>query len=285
LGGIIPASWINSKPKNDSADLTSVTQIDVTPKDKNTDQPLSWKQITLKAFSDQPETLDQLKSAPIDSGAISQLNDENNLTASFSKNLYLASAYLKENNITDESAKQNVINQLIEQEAAKIVPTVYHYSDLNVAKTESNDSIKAYGNSVASILSDVVSVKVLNDDLKAIDNFTKTQDSASIMILKKDSDRVALIMKKMLNVSVPPSATIYHISALNQLAVYNDMLKNLSKADTDSLRANIALKNYSNAVLSVVKLYKNLSEYFDIKNIAFSLKESGYVFTVGYTIK
>jgi len=284
-GAIIPASWFNVDNKNQPLDLTSVNAVNVTPKDKNTNQPLTWKQLAESALSDQPEVLTQLQSAPIDTETISQLNDEENLTASFSKNLYVASAYLKENNITDEDSKQNVINQLIEQEAAKIVPTVYSYKDINVAQTESKTSIKTYGNTVASLFSATLTEKSLADDISALKDFLKTKSGDSITPIKRDHDRVSAMLQKLLKVSVPPSAVVYHLSAINKISEYNDTLSNVSKMETDPLRANLALKKYTDVVFSTTGVYQNLSDYFNIKNIVFSSKESGYMFTVGYTPK
>ncbi len=284
-GAIIPASWFKVDRPNQTLDLTSVDTINVTPKNKDTDQPLTWKQLAEQTFSDQPEILEELKSTPIDNNAISQLNDEENLTASFSKSLYLASAYLKENGVTDEESKQDVVNQLIEQEASKIIPTVYTYKDISVAKAESKDSIKAYGNSVAFILSNIITEASLNADIKALHDYTKTQDPATIAPITKDYTKVSDIVQKLLKIPVPASATVYHLSSLNQITAYRDMLGNMSKMATDPMRANIALKNYTDTVISTISVYKNLSDYFDTKNIVFNSKESGYVFTVGYTPK
>lgn len=284
-GAIIPASWFNIENKNQTLDLTSVDTVNVTPKNKETDQPLTWKQLTESALSDQPEVLEALKSAPVDKDALSQLNDETNLTASFSKNLYVASAYLKENNITDEDAKQEVINQLVSQEVSKIVPTVYHRKDIQVAKTESKDSIKAYGNNVGTLLTDTLTVKSFTDDVAGLKEYTKTQSAESANVLKKDYERVNTMFQKLLKVSVPPSATVYHLATINQVASYKDTLYNLSKIETDPLRANIALESYTNIVFNTVNVYKNLSEYFNVKNVIFGPKDSGYVFTVGYTPK
>lgn len=284
-GAIVPASVFKVKKPIENTDLTSITAINITPRDKSTNQPLTWKQITESNFSDQPEILNKLKDAPIDNKLIDQLNDEENLTASFSKNLYIASSYLKENNITDETSKQDVISQLIEQEAAKIIPTHYLYKDINIAKIENSESIKSYGNNLAIILNGLITKNSVKSDIESLNNFIKDQNNSSLITIKKDFDNSDSTLKKLLKISVPQSAVIYHLALINQVASYRDMLGNMSKAETDSLRANIALKNYAETVLSIVSIYKNMSDYFDMKNIAFSSKEAGYPFTVGYTFK
>lgn len=286
-GAFIPASWFGIKTNGSDAtlDLTSVDTIDATPKDKTTNQPLTWKQLTEQTFADQPEVLSELTSAPIDNEAISQLNDENNLTASFSKNLYVASAYLKESGTIDDQSQQNVIAELMAQEESKMSVKTYEYRDLNVAQSEDQASIKAYGNVIALILTDVMTIKSLNEDLSALDSYSKTKDGNSLVALKADTRKVSGLLKKMLAVSVPPSAIVYHLGALNQVSIYNQMLADASTIETDPLRANLALKMYSTIIAGNVSMFVNLADYFNIKNIVFTGKEPAYIFTVGYTPK
>ena len=285
-GAFIPASWFGIKTNNDTTlDLTSVDTIDATPKDKTTNQPLTWKQLTQQALNDQPELLANLESAPVDNVAISQLNDENNLTASFSKNLYIASAYLKDSGTTDDQSQQNVIAELMAQEEAKMTVKTYTYKDLKVAKSEDQASIKAYGNAIASLLVDVMTIKSLNEDLSSLDSYSKTKDGSTLVALKGDTRKVSELLKKMLAVSVPPSAVVYHLGALNQVSIYSQMLSDASTIETDPLRANLALKKYSTIIAANVTMFANLADYFNIKNVVFTGKEAAYIFTVGYTPK
>jgi hypothetical protein len=286
LGAIVPVSWFQAgKTEDHTLDLTSVNSIDITPKDKATNQPLTWKQIAEDALSDQPDALEQLKSAPIDDETVTQLNDKENLTASFSKNLLVASTYLKDNNVTDEAAKQQVISQLVAQEAAKVVPTSYSFKDLNIAKVESRDSIKKYGNDVGLALSGFITEKSMNADIKALHDYTENKDTSTLTPLIKDSKKVTTVLQSMLKISVPASASIYHLAAINQISKYQDTLSNMSKVATDPMRANIGLTGYASTVVSTISIYSNLSDYFNVKNIVFGPKDGGYVFTIGYTPK
>ena len=112
---VVPSSWfyVESNRGGATLDLTSVDTIDVVGKSAEGTKPTSWKDITELAFKDQPEILEELKNTPVDEDTLKDVNDETNLTASFSKNLYVASVYLQDNGITDEAAQQEVLNQLI----------------------------------------------------------------------------------------------------------------------------------------------------------------------------
>jgi len=284
---VIPASWfgIGAKKNDPSLDLTSVKSIDVVGKNKETGAPATWKDLTEQAFKNKPEILAEVKAATIDQKDLATLNDPNNLTASFSKNLYVASNYLNQNGGGDSVAQQDILDQLMAQEAAKIIPTTYLFKDINVSKVESKDSVRAYGNNLALILKDMITSSSMKTDLTGVADYLKTENQKSIEPVTDDYKKIDGILKKLLALSVPLSASTYHLITVNQVAAYRDNLYNLSQVVTDPLRARISLEKYAEVSISTLTIYKDLSKYFNIKNIIFSSKEAGYVFTAGYTIK
>lgn len=284
---VIPASWfgIDIKSNNPSLDLTSVTTIDAVGKNKTTGAPATWKDLTEQAFKDKPELLAEAKATPIDQQDLASLNDTNNLTASFSKNLYVASNYLNQNGGGDSTTQQDILDQLIAQETAKIIPTTYFFKDLNVAKVESKDSIKTYGNNLALVLKDMITEESIKEDMAGIVDYLSTQNEKSIEPVTSDYKKVDNILKKLLALSVPLSASTYHIIAVNQVATYRDNLYDLSQLTIDPLRARISFENYTKVTVDTLTIYKNISKYFNMKNIVFNSKDTGYVFTAGYTIK
>lgn len=284
---VIPASWfgINTKKSDTTPDLTSVVGVNAVNKNKETGAPATWKDLTNQAFKDSPQALEEFKNTPIDEKSLDNLNDPDNLTASFSKNLYIASTYLNENGGGDVTEQQDILDQLMKQEAAKIIPTTYLSKDINVAKAESKDSIKAYGNNLALILKDTITEASIKSDLNAVADYLSANNANSIEIINSDYERVDAKLKKLLALPVPLSASTYHIITVNQIAAYRDNLYNLSKLAEDPLRARIAFEKYAEVSLNTLSIYKDFSKYFDTKNIVFSSKEGGYVFTAGYTIK
>ncbi len=283
---VIPASWfgINVKNNNPSLDLTSVKTIDLVGKNKE-GSPATWKDLTEQAFKDRPEILAETKATPVNQKDLDALNDPNNLTASFSKNLYVASNYLNQNGGGDSVVQQDILDQLMAQEAVKIIPTKYIFKDINVAKAESRDSIKDYGNNLALILKDMITSYSMKTDLSGVADFLKSENIKSLDPVTNDYKKIDAKLKKLLAISVPLSASTYHIITVNQVAAYRDNLYNLSQIVADPLRARISFEKYAEISISTLNLYKDLSKYFDMKNIVFSSKEAGYVFTAGYTIK
>lgn len=282
----IPAEWFGIHPisyKEKPLDLSLITSASEIAQDANGDGVISWKEVIAETFKDSTEA-DDIKDATVDAQAIEHLNDPNNLTGSFSKNLYLASAYINKNGGADTASQQAVLDQLISDEAQKMVPTTYTYKDLQVSKQEDKTSLKIYGNSVASIFQKIVTRKIMEDDFASINSFIQTKNESDLSILTKNKVRVDSLLQEVLSMHVPPSAISFHILALNRIAFYRDTLDNLSKAESDPVRAKIALEQYAEMIVLVLRIPAQFSQYFNLQNIVFSPQNPGYMFTAGYTI-
>lgn len=282
----LPASWFGIKPLRNThqrVDLSALS-LDGVARDTDKDGSISWKELVTDSLS-ASDIAEMEKGEQIDPEVVANLNDPNNLTASFSKNLYTASAYLSKNQVSDPASQQDVVNQLIAQEASKITTKQYSLSDINVAKTESKESIKTYGNSVATILQSMISEKSITDDFSSVQGYIETQDKEALVPISKDYIKVKTSFDKLLSLSVPLSAATYHTMVLNRVGEYRDTLYNLSQIETDPMRAMLLIQKYPEITLKTLRIYAQLSNYFDTKNIVFTSKDPGYVFTVGYTLK
>ncbi len=285
LSAMIPAKWIGGGKTvvhNQKIDLSLMTSPNQIAKDINGDGGISWKEIVVSTLNASSSVA---QGEPVDRKAIEELNDPNNLTASFSKNLYLLSAYFDKNGITDEVTKQKAVNELIENERKKITHTSYGYKDIVVAKTESKESLRAYGNVVAQLLQKTLSKEIGRKDLYSITTYSETKDPSALQDLITNKKNLDSILQKMLTLSVPPSLVSYHLLAINRIASYRDLVKNLSVADTDPMRASFVLNDYTNTTILVFRLYEQFATYFTSHGVVFNEKEPGYVFTVGYTIE
>lgn len=285
IASIVPASWFGIRPLKHTygkIDLSDISLSEIT-EDADKDGSISWKEVITENLS--PSEIAEAESKKPDPVAIAALNDPNNLTSSFSKNLYTVSTYLSKNQLNDPAAEQEVLNQLIAEEAAKIIPTMYTNKDVRVAKTEDKISVRAYGNSVASILEDMITEARIVEDFSSVASFVDTKDESDLVPLVKDYERVDAKLKKLLALSVPLSAASFHVIALNRVATYRDLLYNLSKAESDPIRATLFIQKYPETVISTLLVFKDVSPYFNLKNIVFTSKEPGYPFTVGYTLK
>lgn len=281
----IPAKWFGIEPKSVTrarVDFSSISPSDVA-EDTNNDKAISWKELIESTLG--PTERSELEGKEADPKVIAELNDPNNLTASFSKNLYVASTYLSQDpNVTEED-KQDVINQLIQQEAAKITPTTYGFKDLNIASAESKASVTLYGNTVAKLLENLITEQSIAATAGAIETFLTTRDGKDLAAIETERVKVDAALKKLLAVSTPLSGAAYQAVAVNRVAAYRDTLYNLAQAGDDPIRATLFIEKYPDVLVSTLRIHNELSAYFESQNVTFLGKDPGYVFTIGYTLK
>lgn len=288
LSVAMPSSWFSPKTKSENQkwkiDVSKIKDKKAVATDANSDGQVTWKEVIAETLPMDEQTKENLKKEQIDPKAIEDLNNPNNLTASFSKNLYLSASYLDQNGMTDEASQKAIASKLMAQEAAKIKPTIYTYKDIKVAKTESKESIKAYGNALVLILDTVITKKITTDEIASLEQFEATKDASVISPFIADKKRLDIIVKKLTEMQVPPSAIIYHTLVLNRTASYRDVIANISVLESDPIRATLAVRDLRDVSKNFLRVFENISTYFDIKNVTFSSSEPGYVFVIGYTL-
>lgn len=285
---IAPSSWFGSKAKSENQKLTiDVSRIKnkkAIATDTNGDGQVTWKEVIQETVPMDEQTKENLKNQKVDPKAIEALNDPNNLTASFSKNLYLGAVTLQKNNITDQETKQVLVDNLAQIEANKIKRTTYTDRDIVISKTENKETIKIYGNSLAPLLENVITKEMIEKGFLGFANYTKTNDMTSIIYLQKEKKRLDTLVEKIADIPTPPSALLYHIKMVNRVAAYRDIIDNLSKAENDPMRAIFVFEQYVPISRLVVSMFEEYSDYFNKQNVTFLNKEPGYVFITGYTL-
>lgn len=285
LSAVTPAKWLGVEVKKKpytKLDLTVMTSPSEFAEDINSDGKIGWNEIVESTLKNSTTSLSQINQRPVDQKIIDELNDPNNLTSSFSKNVFLATAYLRERGITDEATKQEAVNYLIAQEASKITFTSYSLNDIKVAKSESKDSVKVYGNNIAPIIKNLISTKIITDDLTGLSSFITTGDEKELLPLINNRKRVDGLIQKLLIIEVPSSAISYHLLTLNRLASYSDLLDNLSRSSSDPVRGTLMIDKYQDIILLVIRIPNQFYDYFNMQNIVFTSKDSGYLFTSGF---
>lgn len=286
LSAFVPARWIGVKPIRkyrtpvDFNNLTVNSFVD----DTNSDGSISWSELsTITNNGSSTKTLPQgVKLSP---EVAKRLNDPNNITASFSKNLYVTSAFLKKNGITDAASQQEVVNRIAIDAVKKVTAKQYTYKDIIVAKSEDKASLKKYGNDIAKITSTVITQKNLTEDITALQKYTTKKDDTGLIVLAKDATRIEGLVTKLLTVNVPPSAALNHLLLVNQVESYSNTLYNLSQVTNDPIRAIVATQKYTDNIKDFGDTLQKIAAYFLHKNIVFSEGEAGHLFTVGYTTK
>lgn len=287
---LLPASWFGVRSvtqRYKPLDLSIPNAIDQVAQDTNRDGTVSWKEFVAGSLDIPASEVgqDTAKDLQADPRSIAALNDPNNLTSSFSKNLYIASTVLQQNGVTDQKSEQETINQLVKEEATKVQPTTYTIANIKIGKDDSKAAVKAYGNAVASILNGFITEQSIVDDITALGNFTNSNDEADLASIFKSKSRVSLTLQKLLDLSVPPSAVVVHVQALNNIGTFSQTLNNLSKAFDDPMRATLAIKRYPDDAVTALHTFPQLAAFFKEKGVTFSEKDTGYVFVVGYTGK
>ncbi len=283
--GLIPASWFGIAPPQKQyakIDLSSVGLSDVAD-DTNNDGAISWRELAEGSID--PAELSQMEGEKADPEVLKQLDDPNNLTSSFSKNLYLASTYLAKNNVSDATVQQDTISQLIKEEAGKVVMPTFTAGDVRTSSANDTTSLKLYGNAVASTLGTIISTQTISDTAGSMQAYLETKDPSALIPLKEEQARVQAKLNKLKTLSVPSSATVVHTEALTKLAAYNELLSSLANIETDPLRSALLVEKYASISVDMLSLFTSMKTYFDAHGVVFSSRDSGYVFTVGYTLQ
>jgi hypothetical protein len=283
LRAVIPSTWFKPKTQQQRPftriDFSSGNAVPSKITDTNSDGQISWGEAVSASLIDSTGTLDIIKDNPVDQKVIDQLNDPNNLTSSFSKNLFLATTQLRERGATDEATKQKTVAYLMEQEAAKIIQNKYALKDLSIETSETKATIKLYGNTVAPLVKDVLTKEAIESDLTSLAKYTQSLKESDLSPIIKNKVRVDALLQKMLLVKVPPSASSYHLLAVNRMAFYKETLESFSKMSEDPVRATLMFNSYQDTLLLLARIPSRFSQYFNSQNIVFGAGEAGYIFT------
>lgn len=280
LSAFVPAKWMGVKPKTHTPlnlqDLIDSSRLSLNEKRPELNDLMG-------GVPDYASTTDSAKNSSIYSDIEKKLNDPDNLTSSFSKNLYVASVYLNKNNITDEQSQKQVVENIVNEEGAKIVYKSYSLNDLKIINNETSASLRKYGNDMGPILTKSLKSYIALGDGDIMKAYITNGDASVLSSLTIKKDRASEIISQMLAVNVPLSASTYHLMAINELSQYLTLVDGMSHADTDPVKALVSYKQYLPLMDSLRNLLSNFVNYFKSSNIIFSQKEAGHIFSSGYT--
>jgi hypothetical protein len=212
-----------------------------------------------------------------------RLDDPNNITASFSKNLYTANAYInKQGNLTTKE-KEALATNIIKQEGAKLTFTTYEVADLNLTKTETDATRKAYGNNLGTVYKKAVSAKLTVDDITTMKKFNETKDISVLDTLTNKKILLESIIKDLLAISVPYSAASYHLLVVNSISQYKSLVENMAMVRDDPIRAALSFNAYEETLRTMSSSFVTMQNYFVIENITFTSNEPGFAIQTKYT--
>lgn len=279
---VVPARYVGVKSvKRQPLTLRSPEELAVLRGDKDRNGVPDWQDLLREEVSS--TTLNASKEVIDLEAAKRRLDDPNNITASFSKNLYTANAYInKQGNLTTKE-KEALATNIIKQEGAKLTFTTYEVADLNLTKTETDATRKAYGNNLGTVYKKAVSAKLTVDDITTMKKFNETKDISVLDTLTNKKILLESIIKDLLAISVPYSAASYHLLVVNSISQYKSLVENMAMVRDDPIRAALSFNAYEETLRTMSSSFVTMQNYFVIENITFTSNEPGFAIQTKYT--
>ncbi len=274
---VVPARVVGIKSTREPLSLKTSRELSLLGGDLDGNGTPDWKDLVVKNTKTPTET------PVVDESIQKRLNDPNNLTASFSKNLYIAAAYAKEKGGLTEAERSDLAKTVVEGEARKIVIKTYTVDDLRIAKTETPSTKKEYGNALGKLFKKAEGYKILSNDLVLVKTFNTSKDASILTPFTIKKNNITQTINDLLQLSVPYSAVPYHLLLINKLSIYKVTVESFSQIADDPVRATIALNSYQTTLESLASSMASIQTYFRLEGIVFTKNEDGYVLSSGST--
>ncbi len=276
---IAPATWVGVKPgKHTSLILRDSNDLAVLSKDTDRNSNPDWRDLLFQTTS--ASTSAKAGTYVVTEADKKRLDDPNNITSSFSKNLYTVSSYAKKAGDMSLVEQESIISNLVTKEASKIEVKWYDLDSLKIAVDETPTSIKTYGNQLGTVFKKAKGYKldIADVDILKAYSVNKNPDVLSSLQIKKNN--VILVVDELLKMSVPKSASPYHLLVINRLSEYKSVLEGLSDTGNDPMRGALAFNTYTPVLNALSSSLVNVQLYFKLQDVVFSSNEPGYVLTM-----
>lgn len=279
---VMPAKWLGVDSTNHATEVRKKIifktrdELLALRNDKNKNQVPDWKDTLLSNTSEEIKAR-AAKVQPSETD-LALLNDPNNQTSSFAKNIYTASAYLGQGATLTTKDQETFVSNLISKEASRETPATYTLKDIKVTSDDSMKSKTLYGNKLAILLDKANKANLGDSDLLTIKDYTEKKDPKILTFFADKKASVDLILKELLATQVPVSASLYHLMMANALSRYSFILENFSRMAIDPLKGLSAVQNYEQVNNALNISAKSLMNYFKDERVVFSTKDPGYVF-------
>ncbi len=277
---ILPAKYVGVTPvKKPTLVLETQEDFVALQEDANNNNIPDWKDLLNRTMSTTTKTeID--KAAPVDTATKKRLDDSNNITASFSKNIYTASMYATDKKLSEEE-QGALADKLLASEGSKMTFKEYTVEDLSLTKVETDASKKAYINALAITYKKAIAAKITANDIETIKAFNVKGDTTVLKSLIVKKNILETIIKDLLATTAPYSAAPYHLLIINSISKYKSVLENIAQVEEDPLRATLALNAYTTSVTELYTALRSLQPYIAIENIQFTTKDPGFILVSG----
>ncbi len=275
---VIPFSSVqkNKQPTYKPLVLRSDAEIALLRGDRDGNNIPDWKDAILETMSS--TTKEELNQIPIDEETVKRLNDPNNLTSSFSKNILAASAFVSKNPTMTDAEQSELVTGLVKDEVSKIKPKTYSLEDLTLTKSDSDTERKVYGNAMALLLKKSDSFDLTSDDMAPLARYNETQDEADLSFFVTKKNNVHSILQGLLALQVPPSAAVFHLNLINAVSIYEMALDAFASTKDDPIKSITFLNAYGETTQNLFVRIAASHNYFSLVRVPFTEKDPGYVF-------
>ena len=144
-------------------------------------------------------------------------------------------------------------------------------------------ALKAYGNSIASIMNGLITEATITADLTSLALFTQTRNENDLSPLLINANKATVALSKLVALKVPKNAVTLHVQILNNLGTYANTLSDAASAYNDAMRATFAVKRYFDDVAAALRIIPTVGNFLTSNTVLFSSNEPGYIYTIGYT--
>ncbi len=248
--------------------------------DTDGDGTLNWQEII--RGTDPNKKDDKLVAGEVSSNDLKRLSDENNMTVALAKNNATLSAYLNTLENKGDVDQKGLAEDSLIATAATFSFKRYEEKDLNNKIDATQIKRKDYGNTLAKMTAEKVAVySQINDLLALKDIVNEISNPPSVFLLKEKVKTLTLFRAELLSMPVPKDAVTYHLTYVNALSTYVEVLEGFLNQKGDPLKAGLFLRGYKTILENLFITFDDIKLYFSQNNLTFGAKEPGYVFTVG----
>jgi hypothetical protein len=279
---VVPADSVGLKrPNQKKLILKSSEELAVLQGDADKNGTPDWRDMLINNMS--PTLKEEASKAVVTNSSKKNLEDPNNLTSSFAKNIYTSSVYVSQKGNLTQAQQEELGAKIAQEASSKLVFTTYSLNDLHIIKDDSQNAIKKYGNELGTIYTKTSSGNITRDDIAIIEAYNVNKDASVLeaFVVKKNVLETAIT--SLLALPVPTPVASYHLRLINKLSDYKIIIDNLSQLDTDPVRALIAFDSYLPVIKSLSSSFSGMQGYMKSEGITFSSSESGYILLEGYT--
>ena len=241
----------------------------------------SNSQISVGTSTDWKQQFFSISSSTLSLNSNSSSSLESNkpltLTDTVGRDFFARYIELKQNNLdTNQQLVQGVIDQTIANaQTGATQGKVYTLSDLNLSSDTSSDSIKKYGNLVASVLIKYSPSKSAADVAYSAFNDSNMSELSQIDSIVTSFNTISGLLIK---VPVPQPLASNHLDLINQISAMATISQSLRNIEGDPMQSIVALGSYDKTQVNIISYLLNIKTYLVKNNISYGSTEPGLLF-------